>query len=79
MLDSYWQSKNRMDKKGKTKMRDGGKGDKPRPLSISQEEFDAKWDAIFNKPIKEKDGSFTVNVDVENQDAQVTITYKENI
>lgn len=60
-------------------MTDGGKGDKPRPLGISQKEFDDKWDAIFNKPIKEKDGSITVNLDVENQDAEIKITYKDEL
>jgi hypothetical protein len=30
-------------------MRDGGKGDAPRPLSISIEEFDNAWDKIFKK------------------------------
>jgi hypothetical protein len=30
-------------------MSDGGKGDKPRPLSVSQEEFDNRWDNIFRK------------------------------
>lgn len=39
-------------------MRDGGKGDKQRPLGISQSEFDKAWDRIF----KEKDGSLTANV-----------------
>lgn len=33
-------------------MRDGGKGDKPRPLKIPTEKFDMNWDAIFGK--KEK-------------------------
>lgn len=26
-----------------------GKGSKPRPLSVSQEEFSSNWDAIFGK------------------------------
>lgn len=30
-------------------MGDGGKGSKPRPFSVSQEEFDNRWDAIFKK------------------------------
>lgn len=30
-------------------MRDGGKGDTPRPLSVPKEQFDNNWDAIFNK------------------------------
>jgi len=31
-------------------MRDGGKGDKQRPLTIPKEKFEANWDAIFKKP-----------------------------
>jgi hypothetical protein len=30
-------------------MRDGGKGDKPRPLSVDQKTFDDNWDKIFKK------------------------------
>jgi hypothetical protein len=30
-------------------MSDGGKGSKPRPLSIDKETFDNNWDAIFSK------------------------------
>lgn len=30
-------------------MSDGGKGDKPRPLSISKEEYDNRFEAIFGK------------------------------
>lgn len=28
-------------------MRDGGKGDTPRPLGVELEQFDNNWDAIF--------------------------------
>jgi hypothetical protein len=28
---------------------DGGKGSKPRPYSVSQAEFDNRWDIIFSK------------------------------
>lgn len=38
-------------------MRDGGKGDKPRPIADRQTYSD-NWDKIF----KEKDGSLTINV-----------------
>lgn len=31
-------------------MRDGGKGDKQRPLTVPAEKFNANWDAIFKKP-----------------------------
>lgn len=30
-------------------MSDGGKGSKPRPLSVSQQEYDTRWDAIFSR------------------------------
>jgi len=30
-------------------MSDGGKGSKPRPLSVSNEEYAARWDAIFGR------------------------------
>jgi hypothetical protein len=33
-------------------MRDGGKGDKQRPLGVSLDKFDNNWDAIFKKPVK---------------------------
>lgn len=35
-------------------MRDGGKGDKPRPFSIGLEKFDAQWEAIFGKKEKKE-------------------------
>ena len=31
-------------------MRDGGKGDKQRPLGVPKEQFNNNWDAIFKKP-----------------------------
>ena len=34
-------------------MSDGGKGSKPRPFSVSQEEYDNRWDAIFSRDLKE--------------------------
>jgi hypothetical protein len=37
-------------------MRDGGKGDKQRPLSIPKEEFDNRWDQIFKQPKTDKIG-----------------------
>jgi hypothetical protein len=30
-------------------MSDGGKGSSPRPFSVSQAEYDARWDAIFSR------------------------------
>jgi hypothetical protein len=28
---------------------EAGKGSKPRPFSVSQKEYDARWDAIFSR------------------------------
>lgn len=30
-----------------------GKGSKPRPFSVSQQEYDTRWDAIFSRDLKE--------------------------
>jgi hypothetical protein len=30
-------------------MSDGGKGSKPRPYSVTQEEYDNRWNAIFQR------------------------------
>jgi hypothetical protein len=30
-------------------MSDGGKGSKPRPFSVANEEYATRWDAIFGK------------------------------
>ena len=35
-------------------MRDGGKGDAPRPLGVPKEQFDNNWDAIFKKKLADK-------------------------
>jgi len=33
-------------------MSDGGKGDAPRPLSVTIEKFDNNWEAIFGRKTK---------------------------
>ena len=35
-------------------MSTGGKGSKPRPLSIPRKQFDDNWDRIFGKKKEEK-------------------------
>lgn len=45
---------------------DGGKGSSPRPYSVTQQEYDSRWDAIFSRDNdvgrdngdKERDASF---------------------
>lgn len=34
-------------------MSDGGKGSKPRPFSVSQDEYDKRWDAIFGRDVSD--------------------------
>ena len=58
-------------------MSDGGKGSKPRPLSVSNEEYAARWDAIFGKDdakeVKEffdKARATAQQLDKESQDGQ---------
>ena len=31
-----------------------GKGDKPRPFSVTQKEYAERWDAIFRRDLKEE-------------------------
>ena len=31
------------------------KGSNPRPLSVSQQEYDTRWDAIFSRDLKEEE------------------------
>ena len=38
-------------------MSDGGKGSKPRPFSVSQDEYDNRWDAIFGKKKQDNTGT----------------------
>ena len=36
-------------------MSDGGKGSKPRPFSVTQEEYDNRWDNIFSRDLKKEE------------------------
>jgi len=35
-------------------MSHGGKGSAPRPFSVSQKEYETRWDAIFGRDLKEE-------------------------
>jgi hypothetical protein len=43
-------------------MGDGGKGSKPRPFSVSQEEFSNRFDTIFGKKKKTESEKFDEQV-----------------
>jgi hypothetical protein len=45
-------------------MSDGGKGSRPRPFSVAQEEYSKRWDMIFGRDLKED------NTDTSKNDYQ---------
>lgn len=52
-------------------MGDGGKGSRPRPFSVSQEEFGDRFDAIFGKKDKNpKEVPTEKSEDSDNQSAK---------
>jgi len=46
----------------------GGKGSSPRPFSITQEQYDQRWDAIFNR-----DGKMPTLIEVIDYDSSVSL------
>ena len=57
-------------------MSDGGKGSKPRPFSVTQHEYDNRWDAIFGRDLKEKEKKLTLEMPGTIGGAKVT--FKED-
>ena len=53
-------------------MSDGGKGSKPRPFSVTQHEYDNRWDAIFGRDLKEKEKELTLEMPGTIGGAKVT-------
>lgn len=47
------------------KKSDGGKGSSPRPFSVSQAEYDARWDMIFGRDLKTEDDPQDLSEDTE--------------
>ena len=50
----------------------GGKGSKPRPFSVSQREYDTRWDAIFGRDLKEEKKEDPSMLDVYNDERLVS-------
>jgi hypothetical protein len=40
---------------------EAGKGSRPRPFSVTQQEYDQRWDAIFSRDLKEDNMQVRVN------------------
>lgn len=51
---------------------DGGKGSTPRPFSVAQAEYEARWDAIFgrDKDDKVRDFQFDKEQDTKEQETK---------
>lgn len=51
-------------------MSDGGKGSKPRPYSVAQAEYDARWDAIFSRDLQDDSDDKVTRYNQETQEAK---------
>lgn len=56
-------------------MSDGGKGSKPRPYSVSQEEYDNRWEAIFGRD-KQKENTDNLQKQLSDENERMNL-YKE--
>lgn len=57
--------------KGDAVAHEAGKGSRPRPFSVSQDEYDNRWDAIFGRDLREKEEKV---VDTDSEDKYNTNT-----
>ena len=48
-------------------MSDGGKGCKPRPFSVTQQEYDNRWNMIFQRDQKKEAEKFDEKVVMKNE------------
>jgi len=48
-------------------MNQGGKGDKPRPFSVTQEEYDNRWNLIFQRDQKTEKEKFDDKVVMKDE------------
>jgi hypothetical protein len=48
-------------------MSDGGKGSKPRPFSVTQEQYDNRWNMIFQRDQKTEAEKFDEKVVMKNE------------
>jgi hypothetical protein len=60
-------------------MSDGGKGSKPRPISVSDEEYAARWDAIFQRDrSNEKNEALLKGLETEQERMDMYKKEKQN-
>jgi len=51
-------------------MSDGGKGSRPRPFSVSQEEYSKRWDMIFGRDLDDEDSKKNESKDSESEKSE---------
>ena len=60
-------------------MSDGGKGSKPRPFSVSQDEYDKRWDAIFGRDLDNTDTKKNEYQDVLSTESVVSDALQKSL
>ena len=48
-------------------MTHGGKGSRPRPYSVTQQEYDTRWDAIFGRDLERETALEKLGVDIDTE------------
>jgi hypothetical protein len=49
---------------------DGGKGSSPRPFSVAQAEYEARWDMIFGRDSNDKVRDFQFDKEQDNKEQE---------
>ena len=49
---------------------DGGKGSTPRPYSVTQQEYEARWDAIFGRDSGDKVRDFQFDKEQDKREEE---------
>lgn len=55
-------------------MSDGGKGSRPRPFSVTNEEYAKRWDAIFARDQEQEDIDFLQEIEQNKKTGLLTET-----
>lgn len=48
-------------------MSHGGKGSRPRPYSVTQQEYDTRWDAIFGRDLERQEALDKLGVELDSE------------
>jgi len=55
---------------------DGGKGDAPRPLGVTMEEFDKNFDLIFNRDKTQTRDNIEIEANTDGKSVTITKTWE---